>query len=335
MLILTKNNMQLVFTMKDAIAASKEALHLYAEGKTTVPLRAKIDITKFQGQALFMPCFVDEINTIGIKVVSVYPNNHKLGKPSIQAQMMLLDGKTGDILAMLDGTYLTQIRTGALQGLATDILARQDANIAVIFGAGGQASAQVEALLNVRDLTEIRVIDIDFDRAQQFAIKMQEHFHLSKTKFIAFSDSDAAIKDADIVTTITTSKTPVFNGSFIKKGTHINGIGAYTPQMQELPEYIVQHADKIFFDTNHVLDEAGDIIIPLKAERVDRKKIKGELGNILLRKVIGRENDDEITLFKSVGMAVLDVVTAYRIFNQALLFNCGKPYDIYSDLHNY
>ncbi|SMG48350.1 ornithine cyclodeaminase family protein [Paenibacillus aquistagni] len=329
MLILTKQHIEQVFTMKDAIEADKEALRLYTEGKCEVPLRVNIDIPKQQGQSLFMPAYVEGLDATGVKIVSVFPNNIKQGKPSVPAQMILLDGKTGEVCAIMDGTYLTQLRTGAVQGAATDILARADSKIAVLFGTGGQASAQLEAMLNVRDLEEVRVFDLDYERAKSFAAQMQQQFASFKTRIVAVEDGDAAIVDADIITAVTTSKRPVFNGNLVKKGTHINGVGAYTPQMQELPEIIVQRADKVVFDTTEgVLAEAGDVIIPIDKGIVSKQDFTGELGQVILGQAKGRENDEEITLFKTVGTAVLDVVTAQLIYEKAMQHGVGQQVEI-------
>lgn len=329
MLILTKEDIKKVFSMTDAIQASQEALCIYSEGKCVVPLRTSIDIPKQQGQSLFMPAYIEELNVTGIKIVSIYPMNIDLHKPSVSAQMILLDGKTGEPCAMMDGTYLTQLRTGALQGVATNTLARQDAKIAVLIGTGGQAGAQLEAMLNVRNLKEVRVLGTHFGRAKLFAATMQKELMQFNTKIFAVENRDEAIKDADIITTVTNSKEPVFNARFVKKGTHINGIGSYLPDMQELPESLIKNADKIIFDTREgVLAEAGDILIPMKLGMISETDFEGELGEVLLGKVKGRETEQEITIFKSVGTAILDVVTAYRIYMKALEMMIGKDLKI-------
>lgn len=325
MLILNKNDIKNLFTMQEAMSASREALRMYAEGKSIVPLRINIDMPKQQGQSLFMPAYVDEMNAVGIKVVSVFPKNIELNKASVSAQMILLDGQTGEVCALIDGTYLTQLRTGALQGLATDILARKDAKIAALFGTGGQAATQLEAMLTVRNLAEVRVFDIDFNRAKHFAVTMQKEFARFNTSIIAVHDGDEAVKQADIITAVTTAKKPVFDGTLVKKGSHINGIGAYTPEMQELPETIICNADKIIFDIYaNVLAEAGDIIIPMKSGAITEADFTGDLGDVILGKIKGRESEQEITLFKAVGTALLDVVAAHKIYQKALTQRVGS-----------
>lgn len=329
MLILSKADIQKVFNMKDAIQASKTALRIYSEKKCIVPLRINIEIMKEQGHCLFMPAYAKEKNAIGIKIVSIFPNNAALGKPSVPAQMILMDGKSGEICAMLDGTYLTQLRTGALQGAATDILANADAKTGVLFGTGGQASAQLEAMLNVRKLDKIKIIGTNYNRTQLFVDEMQKQFSHFDTQLVAVQDGNQAILDTDIITTVTNSKIPVFDGTLVKKGTHINGMGSYMQDMQELPETIVKSANKIFFDTREgVLAEAGDFIIPMNKGLVKTEDFDGELGEVIMGNVNGRETAQDITLFKSVGTAILDLITAHSIYIKALERGIGQHIEI-------
>lgn len=329
MLILNKQDIQQVFSMDDAIKTSQDALRSYSSGKPTVPLRVNIEVPKQQAHSLFMPAYVPEIDALGIKIVSVFPNNMRVGKSSIAAQMLLMDAQTGEVCAIMDGAYLTQLRTGALQGAATKILSREDAKTAVLFGTGGQARAQLEAMLTVRSLDLVSVYGAHYDRTQSFVAEMQKEFSHFNTRLIAINDPSDAIKNADIITTVTTSKTPVFDGALIRKGTHINGIGSYTSDMQEIPELIIQLADTIIFDTlEGVLAEAGDILIPLNKGLVNKGDFNRELGEVLLGKVKGRESAEDITFFKAVGSAVFDVVTAHQIYMQAKDRNVGKNIDI-------
>lgn len=325
MLMISKEHIKQIFTMKEAIEAAKLALNMYSAGSCNVPLRVNIDMPKQQGQSLFMPAFVEPLEAAGIKIVSVFPNNIELGKSSVPAQMIVLDGKTGEVCAIIDGTYLTQLRTGAVQGAATDLLARKDAKTAVLIGTGGQAGTQLEAMLNVRELEEVHVYDVNIDRARAFTDQMRNQFaDAFHTRIVVAEDLNAALSNADIVTAVTTSPRPVFDGTRIKAGAHINGVGAYTPQMQELPEEIVKRADTIIFDTiEGVLAEAGDIIIPLEKGIISRQDIAGELGQVLLGQIKGREREEDITLFKTVGTAVLDVVTAQMIYRKALEMGVG------------
>jgi ornithine cyclodeaminase len=329
MLILTKEDIKKMLPMHNAIEYSKEALRMYSLGQCSVPLRTVIDIPRKHGQCLFMPAYADDLNIAGIKIASVFPENAALNKPTVPAHMLLIDGLTGEVCAIMDGTYLTQLRTGALQGAATDILARRDAKTAVLFGTGGQAKTQLEAMLITRSLDKVHVFDIDAEKAQAFSAEMQIEFAHFNTAIVATTDINKAVNEADIITTITTSSIPVFDGLLVKQGAHINGIGAFTPDMQELPETIIQSADKIIFDTTQgVLAEAGDILKPIKKGLVSETDFDGELGELIIGRVKGRETDKEITLFKAVGSAVLDVVTAQAIYAKALASHTGRRIEI-------
>lgn len=328
MLVLSKEDIKNVFTMKDAVDSVKQAFSVYSEGKSVVPLRVNIDVPNHQGQSLFMPGYVPDIDSIGIKIVSVFPKNAEKGKPSVPAQMILLDGTTGEVCCIMDGTYLTQLRTGAASGAASDLLAVKDAKVAAIFGAGGQALCQLEALLAVRKLLLVKVYALG-DESKKFVKMAKEELKDYGVEIIASSSPEEAISDADIITTVTTARKPVFPGNLVKKGVHINGVGSYTREMQELDEYIVKSADRVFVDSKEaVLAESGDFILPIEKGIINKDKITGELGEVILGKLKGRESDEQITLFKTVGISVQDVVTASKIYKKALEKGIGKVVDI-------
>lgn len=321
MLVISKSDIENIFSMKEAIEADKEASRMYTEGGTTVPLRTNIDAKN--GQNLFMPAYVSELNTTGIKIVSVFPNNPSLGKPAVPAQMVLLDGETGEVCAMIDGTYLTQLRTGAVQGAATDYLACADAKEAVLIGAGGQAESQLEAMLVVRDLDRVGVVDLNREFAEKFVARMNEKFASYNTEIYLVEDVDAAISNADIITAVTTSKRPVFDGSLVKPGAHVNGVGAYTSEMKEVPVEAIAKADVVVVDTfDGVFAEAGDVLSALE-QNLKTKEDFVEMGTLALDGSKGRQSDDQITFFKSVGTAVLDVVVAHKIYEKARELGIG------------
>ena len=232
--------------------------------------------------------------------------------------------------SLIDGTYLTRLRTGAISGLATDILARKDSKIFALFGTGGQAVTQLEAVLTVRNIEEVRVFDISKERAEEFAKKMSDKFGKKfNVKIFAAESSDATIDNADIITTVTTSKKPVFDANKVKKNAHINGVGSYTPEMQEIPGDILVKANKIFVDTRDgAINESGDLINPIKDGLIQKEKINGELGEVINGVIKGRENDDEMTFFKTTGSAVLDLVAAQKIYEMAKVKKVGQMVDL-------
>lgn len=323
--VLTKSEMERVITMREAIEGDKEALALYSAGKSDIPLRANLSIKQYEGNSLYMPGYAEEANALGIKIVSVYPHNAKKGITSVPATMVLLNAETGEVKALMDGTFLTQLRTGAVSGAATDLLSRKDSTIFALIGTGGQAESQLEAVLAVRPISEVRIFSRNAAHAETFAERMRAKFANTFTaKIIAVSSADAAIENADIITAITTSEHPVFDGTKVKRGAHINGAGSYMPNMQELPEEILLRAGKIYLDTRDgVLNEAGDFLIPMQAERLSADRITGELGELVLNKTAGRVSEDEITVFKSTGTAVLDIVIAQKIYERAAAQKAG------------
>jgi len=328
-LILKESDISSMITMSDIIEADKEALSIYSSQKSNIPLRSNLDIPEYKGQCLFMNGYAAPAKALGVKIVSVYPENINKNLTSVPATMVLVDAETGMVNSLIDGTYLTRLRTGAISGLATDILARKDSKIFALFGTGGQAVTQLEAVLTVRKIEEVRVYDLFKDRAKEFAKKMSEKFSKKfNVKIIAAESSDKAVENADIITTVTTSKKPVFDAAKVKKNAHINGVGSYTPEMQEIPGDILVMANKIFVDTRDgAINESGDLIKPIQSGLIKKEKINGELGEVINGLMKGRENDNEMTFFKTTGSAVLDLVAAQKIYEMAKAKKVGQMVD--------
>ncbi len=325
-LVLNKADMCRVFSMKDAVQADKDALKLYSEGKSNIPLRANLDVPEHEGQSLYMYGYAAPAHALGVKIVSVYPKNIEKGLNSVPATMVLVNSETGEVCSIMDGTYLTRIRTGAVSGAATDELARKDSKVFALFGTGGQAETQLEAVLTVRRIELVKVFDISEERAQSFAARMSERFGKEfNVRIIASSTSAMALEDADIITAVTTSKRAVFDGRLVKKGAHINGVGSYTPEMAEIDEYTVVNADKVYVDTRDgAINESGDLIQPIRNGAFSADRVTGELGEVICGKAPGRQSEDEITFFETTGSAVLDIVTAQRIYECAIAQGIGN-----------
>lgn len=326
LLLLSQKDMENVFSMKDAIQADKEALASYSKGSCNIPLRANLDIKKQTGQSLYMMGYEETSEALGVKIVSVYPKNIEKGLNSVPATMVLLNNETGEVCALLDGTYLTRVRTGAVSGLATDILSRKDSSVFAMFGTGGQAREQLLAVLTVRNIKTVYIYDINEERKKEFVVRMSQEFSKKfNVEIIAADSSDHAVENADIITTVTTSSKPVFDGKKVKQGAHINGVGSYTPSMQEIDEYIISKADKIYVDTrNGALNETGDLIIPMNNKKITESNITGELGEVINGTIAGRKSDLEITVFETTGSAIMDLVTAKKIYLKALENNAGN-----------
>lgn len=328
MLLLSKEDIRKVFSMKDAIEADKDAFRIFTEGKSAVPLRTNIPVQKHDGALLFMPAYVEDLDCGSLKVVNIFPQNINKGIPSAPAQVLLIDGTNGIVIAILDGTYVTQLRTGAASGTAFDLLARKDSKKGALIGTGGQATTQLEAMIVARNLESVKVYDLNLERTKAFVAKMQEELRDYRTKIEVAESSDEAIEDADLIVTVTSSSKPVFDGSKVKKGATISGVGSYQPHMQELDPVILERASKIYFDSEEaVLSEAGDILIPLGDGTITKDDFTGDLGEVILGNVVGRENHDEIIVFKTVGIGTQDLVTAKYIYDKAVAQGIGTKWE--------
>lgn len=324
MLLLSREDIKKVFTIKDAIEADKKAFRYVVEGKCEIPLRTNIQAPKYDGCFLFMPAYLEEMDTASLKIINIFPHNIDNGIPSSPAQVLLIDGKTGLVTAVLDGTYVTQLRTGAASGAAFDVLAKKDCRIGALIGTGGQAPTQLEAMLAARTLQEVRVYDMNPERTKAFAEIMQEELKDYGARIVPAASSDEAIDDADLIITVTPSSKPVFDGTKVKAGATISCVGAYQHHMQEMDPAILPRASKIYFDSREaVLSESGDILIPLEEGIITEKDFTGDLGDVLLGKVVGRENDDEIIVFETVGVAAQDLVAAKEIYEKAIKAGVG------------
>lgn len=324
MLLLSREDIKKVFTIKDAIEADKKAFRYVVEGKCEIPLRTNIQAPKYDGCFLFMPAYLEEMDTASLKIINIFPHNIDNGIPSSPAQVLLIDGKTGLVTAVLDGTYVTQLRTGAASGAAFDVLAKKDCRIGALIGTGGQVPTQLEAMLAARTLQEVRVYDMNPERTKAFAETMQEELKDYGARIVPAASSDEAIDDADLIITVTPSSKPVFDGTKVKAGATISCVGAYQHHMQEMDPAILPRASKIYFDSREaVLSESGDILIPLEEGIITEKDFTGDLGDVLLGKVVGRENDDEIIVFETVGVAAQDLVAAKEIYEKAVKAGVG------------
>ncbi|MEG1799711.1 MAG: ornithine cyclodeaminase family protein [Synergistaceae bacterium] len=324
MLFIDANDIRKVIDMRRAIESDREAFVLQAEGKTELSVRTTFDVAG-RGLSSFMPAYVSSYPLAGIKIVSTFSGNIEKNLPVVGATMLLLDAETGLVNAIMDGTELTRMRTGAVAGLATELLSNEDAEVGALFGTGGQAVSQLEALLTVRKLKEVRIFDSFKERITPFIERVSEMAGAFGTRLIAASSSDEAVDQADIVTSVTTTTTPVFDGSRIKAGAHINGVGTYVPHKRELDSTIMCRANRIFIDnTEAIMAEAGDILIPIEEGKLKKEDIAGELGDLILKKVHGRTSKDEITVMKTVGFATLDIVIAHKVYDLAIEKGIGK-----------
>lgn len=305
--ILSAADVRAALPMPKAIDAMRHAYGQLSAGTAVAPPRQHIATDK--GVTLVMPAYLPERSEFGIKVVSVYDDNPNLNLPRITATVLVLDPATGSPKAFMDGASLTAIRTGAGGGLAADLLARKDAKIVGLFGAGVQARAQLQAVIAVREITRVNLISRTQASAEQLAAEISEWRGAPTVNLV--STPQAVVEDADIVLCATTSATPLFDGNALQPGTHITAVGTFVPEKREVDTTTIRRTHRIVVDSREAcLEEAGDLIIP-------NAEIDAEIGEIVNGNKQGRQSDDEITFFKSVGVAVQDAVAGAAVLAAA------------------
>ena len=324
MLILNAQEVRQALLMRDAIPAMKDAYASLSDGTAVVPLRTRLPIPSCDAISLFMPAYMkaDSKEALAVKVVSLYPSNPPRGLAYIQAAVLVFDPETGRAIALLEGSTLTAIRTGAGSGAAIDLLARKDSKVAAIFGAGPQGKTQLEAACTARTIETVNIYSPTTSKAEAFVRELAGKGNIPEDIRVAKTPREA-IQQADIICTATGSMEPVFEDKDVKPGTHISAIGAYTPEMQELPIETVARSRIVVDSRATVMEEAGDIVKAMNAGLIDASNIHAELGEIVLGRKSGRQSEDEITFFKSVGNAVQDAVAAQAALRNANAMKLG------------
>ena len=295
--------------MSEAISAMREAFICLSNELAIVPNRINLPIKDQNALHLSMPAYVKGGKYIMIKLVNVHFDNPKNNLPLINGVILMMDAERGTPLALIDGKSVTALRTGASSGLATELLSKNDSNLAVVFGSGVQAYTQIEAIRSVRDLEKVKVIGRDIAKAKNFCNQFDSSVEVG---------TDDCLIDADIICTATTSKTPLFEFGDLKPGVHINAVGAHQSKSRELPSELIQNG-KVFIDQlSPSKHEAGDILIPIKEGIYSWDKIEGELGELVDCKIEGRKNESEITIFNSIGNAIQDLAIGSIIIEKNL-----------------
>ncbi|MEO1771549.1 ornithine cyclodeaminase family protein [Candidatus Enterococcus ferrettii] len=301
-------NMENVIEVVNNLYLECSAGQIYAGNRIYMPIRGEENVGQWLvANSLNQPFF-------GSKFSSVFPNNVTMGLLSTISKISLYSAKTGELQALIDANYLTAIKTGASAAVATDLMARKDASVLSIIGTGLQAFSQVLAIQEVRKLEKVYVYDVVPERIEQF-ISLLEKEKSHDYPIVAAASGDECAEQAHIICTCTTAKAPVFSGRKLKPGTHVNAIGSFTPFMQEIDEDTVLKASKIL--TEHVdglWEAAGDILIPFNEGKITKEDVTGSIGDALTKKVSARDNDNEITLYESVGSGVLDIGLSIYVY---------------------
>jgi ornithine cyclodeaminase len=337
--ILNREQVNEALPYTDAISAIEDAFIKFNNDKAVVPQRHIIQ-SQF-GSTLFMPARLnnyDDNGALGIKVVGVYPNNYKKNLPSVPAIVLMIDEETGVAKALMEASDLTCIRTASGSAVATKYLSRKDSKILSVFGCGAQGYAHVIAMCYVRESIEkvilwnrttenafnlLRNLIDKPDKRWPFRFVEQSNESQQRSIFITVeTDSNKAASVADIICTTTNTKTPLFDGKNVRLGTHLNCIGSYKHDMQEVDSYLVSHAKVIADDKEHVWSESGDLRIPRNEKLINDSHILGNVGAVITNEVFRTSNND-ITLYKSVGSAFMDVAVGNMVVKNAFSKNIG------------
>lgn len=327
MLVISEKEIHQSYGMKDAIADIKAVLRAHGAQQIDSPHRTVLAFPQHEASALYMPSADLSEEVSAVKVVTIFPKNPSRGMATTQGVILLSDAENGEHLALLNASYLTRLRTGALSGIATDLLARKDARVLTIIGTGAMGFEQAIGVLAVRDIERILLVNRTREKAQKFGEKLRA-FGVT-VPFEVCEDVSAAVRQADIICCATRSNEPVFNGLDLKPGTHINGVGSYLPDMKEVDNTTVSRAAKIIVDDlAGVKAEAGELISAANQGNWSFNDIHGELYELVMRTKTGRENEEEITFFKSVGAAYFDLAVAKGVYHQSKERNIGMEIEV-------
>lgn len=320
-LLLKQSDVKELIDMKETISYVETAYSVDANRKVQMPPKMYLFFNKYEGDLRIMPCFIRGLDQAGVKNVNVHPRNTlEYNLPTVMGLIELVDPETGFPIAVMDGTWITNMRTGAAGGVATKYLARKDSKILGLVGAGMQALTQVMAIKEVMDIKEVKVSCRTCTHRESFAKMIRDNFGIEAR---AVDTIQEAVEGSDVISTTTPSRVPIVKRSWVDDGTHINAMGADAPGKQELESHLIEKA-KIVIDCWSQANHSGEINIPVREGTVRKSDIHARIGEIVNGDRPGRESDSEITVFDSTGLAVQDIVTAWNIREKALKAGVGQ-----------
>jgi ornithine cyclodeaminase/alanine dehydrogenase-like protein (mu-crystallin family) len=319
-LIVNQAEIASLLPMERCMTVMADALRALSQGNAILPLRPIMWLPEHVGLLGMMPAYLGSIPIMGLKVISVFPGNHGTPLDTHQGAVLLFDPQQGRLLAMMDASEITAIRTAAVSGVATQYLAREDAQTLALLGSGRQARTHLEAMLSARPFRLIRVWSRTPVHAQAFAERESQRHEIP---IEPVATAQVAVEGADVVCTTTASREPVLHGEWLAEGTHINAVGSSMSSARELNASAV-HRSRLYVDRREsALHEAGDFLLAKAEGVIGDDHIQGELGEVLLGRVRGRTTGNEITLFKSLGLAIEDLAAAHYVYTQALAMGKG------------
>jgi alanine dehydrogenase len=308
-LVLSHQEVEGLLTMETALAAVEQAFVEHGQGRTQIPNRLLMVMEKYQGALAAMPAYMPGLNAAGFKLISHHEQNQKHHLPESMGLIVYHDPQTGMPLAIMDCAHITRMRTGAATGVSAKYLARKNAEVVGLIGAGAQAGPQIAAIQQVRKIREVKIYDLD----PKAGLRLQKEIAPLKMKSQVVDNAQEACRDVDILVACTTSKNPIIKAEWLRPGLHIAALGADMPWQHELYPDVYAKAHKWVTDILSQALVSGEVIAAMKAGAISEQSLYATLDEIVVGKKKGRENADEITIYKSTGMAIQDVATAKKV----------------------
>ena len=318
--LLTEAHVSALLPLADLITAMETALARFSAGDVLQPVRSVLMVGPQKAYFGLMPAYVADPPQLGAKIVTVFGDNHTRGLPSHLATILLLDPDTGALIALMDGRYITETRTAAVSAVSARHQARPEASTLAILGTGVQARSHLEAIAAVRPIRQARVWSPTASSRERFIAEMSGHVPAALT---AASSAESAVRGADIVVLVTSSPTPVLDRAWVAPGTHVISVGACRPDQREMDPALVAASRLVVDSRAAALVESGDVVLGIAEGRFEATHVTGELGDVVRGALTGRAAADEITIFKSLGMAVEDVAAADLVYRRALATGAG------------
>jgi alanine dehydrogenase len=322
MLILSEEQVRSLIDVEELIAALEQAHIQYSTGKAVMPVRLVVPLPQIQGRLTSMPGYLTEDKALGMKVVTYFHNNPEQNLSAILATVMLFSAATGKIIAIMDGSYITAIRTACASAMATRALANPETPVLGILGAGVQARAHIEALCRVRKLNQIKL----YSPSGTSAANIKREF--PGVAIDVAKSAEETVRNSDLVVTATTAQQPILKSEWLKPGSHINAVGSHRPDSREIDGPTVARSKVVVDSHEAIMTECGDILLAIKEKSITENHIHAEIGEVLAGTKPGRNSASEVTLYKSVGIAIQDVATAQLVYHKALELNVGTNVEV-------
>jgi ornithine cyclodeaminase/alanine dehydrogenase len=325
MLVLSEQDVRSLVDLEELMPVLEQAHVQYSTGKVVMPVRLVAPVPQIQGRITSMPAYLDGDRSLGMKVVTYFPNNPKQQLPAILATVMLFSPDSGKMIAAMDGGYITAVRTACVSAIATKALANPDTPVLGVLGAGVQARSHIRALTRVRAFREIKVYDVSEAAAHKLREALQQDAGI---EIRIVGSAEEAVRNSDVLVTVTTAKEPILKAEWLKRGVHINAVGSHRPDLREIDGPTLAGATIVVDSRESIMAECGDILLAIREKAITADSLRAEIGEVLAGSKPGRISPDETTLYKAVGIAVQDVATADFVYRRALERDIGTSVEI-------